>query len=86
MGACGSATLGHARSKASTLVNGRLGYRTGKNSQVSLDVFNLLNARVSDIDYFYASRLPGEAAGGVEGIHTHPAESRSIRLNVSWRL
>ena len=28
-----------------------------------LDVFNVLDARDSDIDYFYTSRLPGEPAG-----------------------
>lgn len=27
-------------------------------------VFNLLDARVSDIDYFYASRLSGELGEG----------------------
>lgn len=68
------------RSASSTLVNGRIGYRLKNNLRLSLEAFNLLDARVSDIDYFYASRLPGESADGVEDIHTHPAESRSFRL------
>ena len=29
-----------------------------------LEAFNLFDAEVSDIDYFYASRLPGEPEGG----------------------
>jgi len=40
---------------------------------------------VSDVDYFYASRLPGEPAEGVDDIHFHPAESRSARLTAEWR-
>ncbi len=45
-----------------------------------LEVFNLFDAEVSDIDYFYASRLPGEPADGVEDIHTHPSLPRSARV------
>ena len=40
------------------------------------------NARDSDIDYFYTSRLPGEPAGGVDDIHFHPALPRTARLAV----
>jgi hypothetical protein len=47
-----------------------------------VETFNLFDANVSDIDYFYASRLPGEPAYGVEDIHTHPA-SRAPRASVS---
>ena len=39
---------------------------------------------VSDIDYFYASRLPGEPADGVEDIHTHPALPRSARIGIQF--
>jgi outer membrane receptor protein involved in Fe transport len=69
------------RSSSSTLLNGRVGRKVGSRSRVSLDVFNLLNSKVSDIDYYYTSRLPGEPAAGVDDIHTHPAESRSLRLS-----
>ena len=71
------------RSASSTLVNGRVGYRLKNGLRLSLEAFNLLDSRVSDIDYFYASRLPGEGADGVEDIHTHPAESRSFRLSLT---
>jgi hypothetical protein len=42
--------------------------------------------KVSDIDYFYTSRLPGEPAGGVDDIHTHPAEPREFRLSITKKL
>ncbi|MCA1581719.1 MAG: TonB-dependent receptor [Acidobacteria bacterium] len=72
------------RSRSSTIVNTQLGYELVNGLRIGIDVFNVLNARVSDIDYFYASRLPGEAAEGVNDIHTHPAEPRSARAFVSY--
>lgn len=71
------------RSASSTLVNGRIGYKLKNGVRLSLEAFNLFNAKVSDIDYFYESRLPGEAAEGVADIHTHPAEKRSFRVALS---
>jgi outer membrane receptor protein involved in Fe transport len=71
------------RSNPSTLVNGRVGYKFKKGLRLSVEGFNLLNRKVSDIDYFYASRLPGEGADGVDDIHTHPAEKRSFRIALS---
>jgi outer membrane receptor protein involved in Fe transport len=73
------------RSKATTLASARLAYRINKEWKVSLDVFNLFDRKASDIDYFYASRLPGEPAGGVDDIHFHPVEPRSYRVTFSYR-
>lgn len=70
------------RSKATSLVNLEAGYRLTKSVRVALDVFNLLNAKDSDIDYYYPSRLSGEPAGGVHDIHFHPALPRTARLHV----
>ncbi len=72
------------RSGSSTLVNARLGYRFANGLSLALEVFNLLDETASDIDYFYESRLPGEAAP-VEDVHFHPAEKRSARLAMEWR-
>jgi hypothetical protein len=72
------------RSKASTTLNARLGYRVSRRLALGLDLFNLTNARVSDIDYFYASRLPGEPAEGVEDIHTHPLPPFRVRASVAF--
>ena len=67
-------------SKSTTLWNGEVGYRLSSKARVVLEMFNLFDAEVSDIDYFYPSRLPGEPAGGIEDVHTHPALPRSARV------
>ena len=72
------------RSRSSTIVNLQFGHDLAEGLRVGVDVFNVLNAEVSDIDYYYASRLPGEPAGGVNDIHTHPAEPRSARAFVAY--
>ncbi|WP_083941020.1 TonB-dependent receptor [Pseudoduganella violaceinigra] len=70
------------RSKASTTVNGRLAYKLAGRTTLELEGFNLANRQVSAIDYFYASRLKGEAAPR-EDVHFHPIESRSFRLSLN---
>jgi outer membrane receptor protein involved in Fe transport len=67
------------RSASSTLWNLRAGYQFGKRVQVAFEVINLFDAKVSDIDYFYESRLATEAAP-VSDIHTHPAVPRTVRI------
>ncbi|HEY0144335.1 MAG TPA: TonB-dependent receptor [Thermoanaerobaculia bacterium] len=74
---------GSIRSEASNLLNARVGYRITPRIRLDLDVFNLLDAEVSDIDYFYTSRLPGEPLAGVEDLHFHPVETRAFRLGVT---
>ena len=72
------------RSPSSTLVNAKLGYALAKDIKLTVDVMNLFNRQVSDIDYLYESRLPGEAAP-VTDIHTHPAEPRAVRVGMAIR-
>lgn len=43
------------------------------------EILNLLGSRNHDIDYFYTSRLQGEAAGGVDDVRFHPVEPLGIR-------
>ena len=71
------------RSRASSTLNARLGWRLSPRYALSLDAFNLANAAASDVDYFYTSRLPGEPAEGVDDFHTHPLESRSFRVSLT---
>ncbi|HEY0160129.1 MAG TPA: TonB-dependent receptor [Thermoanaerobaculia bacterium] len=71
------------RSDASHLVNARAGYRITPRIRLDFDVFNILDARTSDIDYFYASRLPGEPAEGIEDVHFHPVGKRAFRVGVT---
>jgi hypothetical protein len=42
----------------------------------------LLDTKVSDIDYYFPSRLPGEPLDGVEDIHIHPAVPRTLRAGL----
>ncbi|MDZ5632466.1 TonB-dependent receptor [Janthinobacterium sp. GMG1] len=69
------------RSAASVGLNGRIAYQIDKTLRVELEGYNLANRRDSAIDYYYASRLPGEAQP-VDDIHFHPVESRSLRLTL----
>ncbi len=69
------------RSRSSTLINVQAGYHVSKAVKIGVEVLNLLDAKVSDIDYYYASRLPGEAAP-VNDVHTHPAEPRTVRATL----
>jgi len=70
------------RSKATSLVNLEGGYRLAKNVKLAVDVFNLLDAKDSDIDYYYTSRLLGEPSGGINDIHLHPTLPRTARVNL----
>jgi hypothetical protein len=73
------------RAEPSSLVNARIGYQLRTGVVAGIEVFNLFDSESNDIDYYYASRLPGESLEGVEDIHFHPAENRSLRLFVDWR-
>jgi outer membrane receptor protein involved in Fe transport len=69
------------RSHSSTTANLRVGRKLGRDIELTLDVFNLLDHPVNDIEYFYESRLPSEAAPMADR-HVHPAEPRSARLTL----
>ena len=71
------------RSKSTTTLNGRVGYKIGPDIKVELEGFNLLNSKSSAIDYYYQSRLPNEGPDGENDIHFHPIESRSARLTLN---
>jgi outer membrane receptor protein involved in Fe transport len=69
------------RSRATSLVNAMLVQDIGRAS-LMLEVLNLTNSKADDIAYFYASRLPGEPAGGVDDLHFHPVEPRAVRVGI----
>jgi hypothetical protein len=73
---------GSVKSMSTTLWNGELGYRLSSRARVVMELFNLFDADVADIDYFYTSRLPGEPEEGIEDVHTHPAPPRSARVGL----
>jgi outer membrane receptor protein involved in Fe transport len=66
-------------------VNLDVGYKLTPTLRVQLDVYNLFDSHDDAADYFYADRLPGEPAQGVEDIHIHPLEPRSARVAVTAR-
>ncbi len=70
------------RSKATSTLIGRIGFKISPRIKFELEGFNLTNRRDSAIDYYYPSRLPGEAAQGVDDVHFHPVESRSWRMTL----
>ena len=46
--------------------------------RVQVVVLNLLNARASDIQYYYASRSRARRRAGTDDVHFHPVEPRQI--------
>lgn len=72
------------RSDATTTVNA--GYRYDwQRWQLAVELLNIFDSNNSDIDYFYASRLPGEPAEGIADKHSHPLEPRTARLKLAYR-
>lgn len=69
------------KSRPATLANFLLRYRLG-DMMFTGEVLNVFNNRANDIQYYYASRLPGESALGVDDFHIHPAEPRTLRAGI----
>ena len=74
------------RSSASTVLNMQFGYRWHHRWAAEVQIFNLLDRAVSDVDYYYTSRLPGEPVAGVDDVHFHPQGPRSFRFVLSMGL
>jgi hypothetical protein len=77
------------RSDETVLLSSRIGYQINETWAVSAEIFNLLDNTDHEIDYFYASRLPGEGPGPDEGgfndIHFHPVDPISFRAALTAR-
>ncbi len=71
------------RKDGSTLVHAGISYQYDQ-WELGLDILNLLDAEDDDIAYFFESRLPGEASG-VEDIHFHPSNPRTVRVLLRYR-
>lgn len=72
------------KADSTSTVNFGAGYQWDS-INVELELHNLLDSKEHDIDYYYASRLPGEADEGVEDLHYHPAEPRTLRAKIEYR-
>jgi len=72
-----------SRSKeASTILNMSVEYPF-KDIIIELDVFNILDKKANDIEYFYESKLMNEGSG-VGDYHFHPSNGREYRLTLSY--
>lgn len=86
------------RSSATSIFNGRLGYRIDNGWRVQLDVLNLLNTKASQITYAYGSLLKTDTLynlctsgtapaavcqNGVMDYVLHPVEPLTFRLTVA---
>ena len=68
-------------SRQTTIVNGEIGYQFSNRLRLVAEGFNLLDAEVSDIEYFFESRLRDEPEP-VEDLHLHAAIPRSVRVSL----
>ena len=57
----------------------------GTDWEFAVNVLNALNKTNDDIAYFYTSRLSNEPAEGIDDIHFHPAEPRTMRVTATRR-
>jgi outer membrane receptor protein involved in Fe transport len=73
---------GSVRSKSTSVMNAEVGYKLTEAMRIAVDVFNIFNAKASDTDYYYSSRLPGEPLDGVNDVHFHPMLPRTARVNL----
>jgi len=94
-------TQGDAVSAPATVFNAQVTRRLSGGNRIALDIFNILNAQVDDVEYYYNSWLPQDArlpsntsplvnpalgGAGVADYHLHPAAKRTIRLTFSTKL
>ena len=75
---------GSFMSSSTSIWNGEIGYEINDRTNVVIEGFNLLDSDVSDIDYYYTSRLPGEPLEGVDDIHFHPSLPRTVRVALNF--
>ena len=72
------------KGRNSFLINAGVGYRH-KNWEAAVECLNLFDRHDNDIEYYYASRLPGERAEGYDDVHFHPTEPRTFRFRLTYR-
>jgi outer membrane receptor protein involved in Fe transport len=65
-------------------INLDVGYRFNAHLKAQLTVFNLTNTKANAAAYFYAARLPGEPAAGIDDFQVHPLEPISAVAKVTY--
>jgi hypothetical protein len=72
------------RSANTTQVNLETGWERER-FKIAVTFLNLFNSHDHDVDFFFASRLPGEPLEGVPDIHFRPLEPFGARLAVTYK-
>jgi len=72
------------KAESTSTVNFGIGYQWDV-VNIELELFNLLDTNAHDIDYYYASRLAGEPEEGIDDLHYHPVEPRTLRAKIEYR-
>jgi hypothetical protein len=72
--------------KSTTLVNLRAAWQATRRFELYAEVLNLTDRPAHDMDYYYATRLPGEPSAGVEDETFHMAEPREVRVGLKTAL
>jgi outer membrane receptor protein involved in Fe transport len=70
------------RGEETLLVNLRAAWTGFKGWELYGELLNALDSKAHDIDYFYATRLPGEPPEGIEGRNSRVVEPRQVRIGV----
>jgi hypothetical protein len=73
-------TQGDAKSPPSTLWNAQFTAKMGPTKHLTFDVFNIFNANVPDVTYFYNSWLPYDLK--TPGNATNPAINPALGANI----
>jgi outer membrane receptor protein involved in Fe transport len=70
------------RGEETLLVNLRAAWTGFAGWEIYGELLNAFDSDAHDIDYFYATRLPGEPAGGIEGRNSRVVEPRQVRIGL----
>ncbi len=75
------------RGEATLLLNARLAWTPDNLMGLEFygEVLNLLDSKDDDIDYYYATRFPGEPVDGIEGRNSRVVEPRQFRVGMTKR-
>ena len=72
------------RAKSTALFNLRAAWtpQRFKGWEINAELLNAFNSHGNDIDYFYATRFPGEPVDGVEDVNSRVVEPRQVRVGI----
>ncbi len=71
------------KGKGYSEVNLEGGYGFPDGFKVEVGLYNVLDTHANAAEFWYGDRLPGEPANGVNDIHVHPLEPRSVRFTIT---